>query len=171
MADEKISPYPNLPVVGDPITLAIRKQFLRSSVRVATPTSVSDLTAEQPAVDNSLIKLAEDFDDFNVMELVSVARSENINTRNSKYSPIRALPYVNQKYNPQSLIALQAAQYTNIFDYNIAGYYPSEGSGDGGSYCYLLDGEVYIDLINITDEQVEVEFITFEDVFDDTIYI
>ena len=136
--------------------------------------TTADLTGPEnkpQIIDDSSIQIAETFDDFNVMELTYVARQDNINTENPKYAPLRVLPFVNQAYSPSKIIALQGATaYKNAFDYDIDAYIPNFASGTNGEYVNLVSGNIVIDLVKINEERVEVDFLTFEDVFDDTIY-
>jgi hypothetical protein len=136
--------------------------------------STEDLTSPEnkpQIIDDSSIQIAETFDDFNVMELAYVARQDNVNTENPKYAPLKVLPFVNQAYSPAKIIALQGATaYKNSFDYEIDAYIPNVASGTNGEYVNLVDGNIVIDLVKINEERVEVDFLTFENVFDDTIY-
>lgn len=148
----------------------VRKIEAAEKVKVAS-VGVSDLTAKQEIINSRPIEVAEYFDDFNVMELTYVARHDNINTQNEKYAPMKVLPSINQKYDPQNIIGLDAAlPYINLFEYDIKAYVPDVGSGTNGEYVNLVDGDIVIDVVKVNLERVEVDFLGFENLFDDTIY-
>lgn len=173
-----VSAFPDLPRAASPMLWALRQQELDSTIKVAptgtavTDVKVTDLTGSTQGVNNSLFQIQKDFDDFNVMELTGIARSNSMSTENESYVPIKTLAETNRKYNPQKIVALQGAQsYINSFDYDVRVYLPELANGPSGQYIYLSDGNIVIDLVNINFERVEVDFLTFENVFDDTMYI
>lgn len=155
---------------GSTIDWAVRQIEQLQKVKVA-PVGVTDLTQKTLEINTAPIDVAEYFDDFNVMELAYVARHDNINTQNEKYAPMKVLPSVNQKYDPQKIIGLNAAMpYINIFEYDIKAYIPYVGSGTSGEYVNLVNGDIVIDVVKVNLERVEVDFLGFENLFDDTIY-
>jgi hypothetical protein len=165
---------PDLPQSDDPIrnTIRVVEESKRFKVKPVSVLDLTDPANKKPEVDESLIEISEYFDDFNVMELSYVARHDTINTISSQYAAIKVLPSVNKKYSPDKIIALQGAtSYINTFDYDINAYIPNFASGINGEYVNLVDGNMVIDLLRINEERLEVDFLAFDNVFDDTIYV
>lgn len=165
---------PDLPQSDDPAHWVARQveETKRFKTKTLSTVDLTDSANQRPVIDESLIEIAEFFDDFNVMELAYVARHDNINTQKPQYSPMKVLPSINQKYSPTRLIALQGAMsYINTFDYDINAYIPNFASGTNGEYVNLIGGDIVIDLLRINEERLEVDFLAFDDVFDDTIYL
>ena len=147
----------------------------------ATPPSVTTSPAVTPATTSAQVKTASIdsvlFDDEQVStelmekllfenigghELINIARNDIINGQTISYQPIKNLSSLQQQYNPNNILGLQATsdKYFSNFAIKLENKIPNVGNGPFGSNVYLdvLSGNLVVDLINLeSDEQVEIE--------------
>ena len=102
------------------------------------------------------------FEDIGGHELLSISRNDIVNGQTVSYSPIKNLGLVQQRYNPNNILGLQAtsdkyfANFAIKFDEKV----PLEGNGVNGLNVYIEEatGDLIIETINMnSDEQIEVQ--------------
>jgi hypothetical protein len=124
--------------------------------------------------DNSMsIEIMTDliFEDIGGHELINIARNDIINGQQVSYIPIKNLGLIQQMYNPNNILRLQATseKYFNNFSIKFEEKVPLVGNGPNGSNVYIeqATGDLIIEGVNINkDELFEVEIS-----LDGTIYI
>lgn len=102
------------------------------------------------------------FEDIGGHELLSISRNDIINGQRVSYSPIKNLGLVQQKYNPNNILKLQATSETHFANFAIKfeEKVPLEGNGPNGSNVYIEQetGDLIIETVNMNnDEQVEIQ--------------
>ena len=102
------------------------------------------------------------FENIGGQELINIARNDTVNGQTILYQPIKNLTAVQQQYNPNNIVSLQATsdKYFQNFSIKFDEKVPTTGTGPGGSHVYIdpETGELVIEAINMSeDEQIEVE--------------
>jgi hypothetical protein len=102
------------------------------------------------------------FEDIGGQELLSIARRDTVNGQKIIYQPIKNLTSIEQQYNPNNIIGLQATsdKYFANFPIKIDLKVPEEGSGPNGEYLYISrsTGDLVIDVVNLElGEQLEIQ--------------
>lgn len=102
------------------------------------------------------------FEDIGGHELINIARNDIINGQQISYSPIKNLGLIQQKYNPNNILGLQATSETYFANFAIKfeEKVPLVGNGPDGSNVYIEEstGDLIIEGVNINkDELLEVE--------------
>jgi hypothetical protein len=102
------------------------------------------------------------FEDIGGHELLSVSRNDIINGQRVSYSPIKNLGLVQQRYNPNNILRLQATSDTYFANFAIKfeEKVPIEGNGPNGENVYIEEetGDLIIETVNMNnDEQIEVQ--------------
>ena len=102
------------------------------------------------------------FEDIGGHELINIARNDIINGQDISYQPIKNLTSVQQQYNPNNILSVQATsnKYFSNFAIKLENKIPNVGNGPFGSNVYLdpKDGSLIIEAVNLeSDEQVEIE--------------
>jgi hypothetical protein len=102
------------------------------------------------------------FEDIGGHELINIARNDIINGQQISYNPIKNLGLIQQKYNPNNILGLQATseKYFANFPIKFEEKVPVEGNGPNGSNVYFDDvtGDLIIEGVNLNkDELFEVE--------------
>lgn len=102
------------------------------------------------------------FEDIGGHELLSVSRNDIINGQRVSYSPIKNLGLVQQKYNPNNILRLQATSETYFANFAIKfdEKVPIVGNGPNGRNVYIEEetGDLIIETVNMNnDEQVEIQ--------------
>ena len=102
------------------------------------------------------------FEDIGGHELINIARNDIINGQQISYTPIKNLGLIQQRYNPNNILGLQATsdKYFANFAIKFEEKVPEEGNGPNGSNIYFDEttGDLIIESININkDELLEVE--------------
>ena len=102
------------------------------------------------------------FEDIGGHELINIARNDIINGQQISYTPIKNLGLIQQKYNPNNILGLQATseKYFANFPIKFEEKVPVEGNGPNGSNVYFddLTGDLIIEGVNLNkDELFEVE--------------
>ena len=115
--------------------------------------------------DNSMsIEIMTDliFEDIGGHELINIARNDIINGQQVSYTPIKNLGLIQQMYNPNNILRLQATseKYFNNFSIKFEEKVPLVGNGPNGSNVYIDQAtrDLIIEGVNINkDELFEVE--------------
>lgn len=102
------------------------------------------------------------FEDIGGHELINIARNDIINGQQISYTPIKNLGLIQQRYNPNNILGLQATseKYFANFPIKFEEKVPTVGNGPNGSNVYFDDetGDLIIEGVNLNkDELFEVE--------------
>jgi len=102
------------------------------------------------------------FEDIGGHELINIARNDIINGQEISYTPIKNLGLLQQRYNPNNILGLQATseKYFANFAIKFEEKVPTEGNGLNGTNIYFDEttGDLIIEGVNINkDELFEVE--------------
>ena len=102
------------------------------------------------------------FENIGGQELINIARNDTVNGQSILYQPIKNLTAVQQQYNPNNIVSLQATsdKYFQNFSIKFDQKVPTLGTGPGGAHVYIdpETGELVVEAINLEqDEQIEVE--------------
>jgi flagellar biosynthesis GTPase FlhF len=105
------------------------------------------------------------FENIGGQELINIARNDTVNGQQIIYQPIKNLTQIQQQYNPNNIVALQATsdKYFQNFAIKFESKVPTEGNGPDGSHVYIdpITGSLVVEAINMQDdEQIEVEITT-----------
>lgn len=125
------------------------------------------------------------FEDFGATELINLSRHDSLNGQSIIYQPIKNMSALALDYNPQNILSFGQTENDLIQNFllNVEKYIPSQPlSVDGQSkvaadedrivYLDQITNDIIIEVVNIgEDERVEVEFLTYATLEDDTIYI
>lgn len=102
------------------------------------------------------------FENIGGQELINIARNDTVNGQPIIYQPIKNLSTIQQQYNPNNIVSLQATsdKYFQNFSIKFDTKVPNVGNGPNGDHVYIdtQTGDLIIEVINIEDgEQVQVE--------------
>ena len=102
------------------------------------------------------------FENIGGQELINIARNDTVNGQTVIYQPIKNLAAIQQQYNPNNIVSLQATsdKYFQNYSIKFESKVPNVGNGPNGEHVYIdpETGDLVIDVINIQDgEQVQVE--------------
>ena len=102
------------------------------------------------------------FEDIGGHELLSISRNDIINGQRVSYSPIKNLGLVQQKYNPNNILRLQATSDTYFANFAIKfeEKVPLEANGTNGVNVYIEQetGDLIVETVNMNnDEQLEIQ--------------
>ena len=102
------------------------------------------------------------FENIGGQELINIARNDTVNGQTILYQPIKNLTAVQQQYNPNNIVSLQATsdKYFQNFSIKFDEKVPTTGTGPGGAHVYIdpETGELVVEAVNMSeDEQIEVE--------------
>ena len=102
------------------------------------------------------------FENIGGHELINIARNDIINGQQVSYQPIKNLSSIQQQYNPNNILSVQATsdKYFSNFPIKLENKIPTPGTGPNGKHIYLdsATGNLVIETVNIEeDEQIEVE--------------
>jgi hypothetical protein len=157
-------------------TIAASQVSATPSTATATPT-VAATTSKQVKTATKDIILFDDgivpinlmadliFEDIGGEELISIARRDTVNGQKITYQPIKNLSSIEQEYNPNNIISLQATsdKYFANFPIKLDNRIPENGTGSNGDYVYIepTTGNLVIEVVNLElDEQVEIQIAT-----------
>jgi hypothetical protein len=117
--------------------------------------------------DDVPIQIMQDliFENIGGQELINIARNDTINGQTVIYQPIKNLTSIQQEYNPNNIVALQATsdKYFQNFSIKFNNKVPTEGGGPNGEHVYIdpATGNLVVEAVNLDpDEQIEVEITT-----------
>ena len=102
------------------------------------------------------------FENIGGQELINIARNDIINGQQVSYQPIKNLSSIQQQYNPNNILSVQATsdKYFANFPIKLENKIPKTGTGPSGKHVYLdsTNGNLVIEAVNVeADEQIEVE--------------
>jgi hypothetical protein len=102
------------------------------------------------------------FENIGGQELINIARNDTVNGQQVIYQPIKNLSTIQQEYNPNNIVSLQATsdKYFQNFSIKFESKVPDVGSGPNGEHVYIdpETGDLIVEAINIQDgEQIQVE--------------
>jgi hypothetical protein len=102
------------------------------------------------------------FENIGGQELINIARNDTVNGQQVIYQPIKNLNTIQQQYNPNNIVSLQATsdKYFQNFSIKFESKVPNVGNGPNGEHVYIdpETGDLIIEVVNIEDgEQVQVE--------------
>jgi hypothetical protein len=102
------------------------------------------------------------FENIGGQELINIARNDTVNGQNILYQPIKNLTAIQQQYNPNNIVSLQATsdKYFQNFSIKFEEKVPLEATGPAGAHIYVdtTTGELVIESVNmLADEQIELE--------------
>ena len=102
------------------------------------------------------------FENIAGQELINIARNDTVNGQTVVYQPIKNLTQIQQQYNPNNIVALQATsdKYFENFTIKFDNKVPTQGGGPNGEHVYIepSTGDLIVEVVNISDdEQVETE--------------
>ena len=102
------------------------------------------------------------FENIGGQELINIARNDTVNGQQVIYQPIKNLSTIQQQYNPNNIVSLQATsdKYFQNFSIKFESKVPNVGNGPNGEHVYIdpQTGELIIEAINIQEgEQIQVE--------------
>lgn len=102
------------------------------------------------------------FENIGGQELINIARNDTVNGQTVIYQPIKNLTAIQQQYNPNNILSLNATsdKYFQNFSIKFDDKVPTPGTGPDGSHVYIepSTGELIVESINLEeDEQIEVE--------------
>ena len=109
------------------------------------------------------------FEDIGGQELLSISRSDTINGQEISYQPIKNLTAIQQQYNPNNVLGLQATsdKYFSNFSIKFENRLPSTGPN---VYIESSTGDLVINVADMAeDEQVEVEITLSGTIYEVTI--
>lgn len=168
------------PVPSAPTPLKTYNPF---AVKSATP----DLLVNAELVGAIELEAQLAFEEISGQELINISRHDLINGQNLKYSPIKNIASIANRYSSKDLIPIQNSS-NSIFDnfsiklddytpndgYNLQNEYVANfGTGPAGESVYLdsKTGNLVINLVNLPkDHQVEVQIIKNIGLVNATIY-
>jgi hypothetical protein len=102
------------------------------------------------------------FENIGGQELINIARNDTVNGQNVIYQPIKNLTAIQQQYNPNNIVSLQATsdKYFQNFSIKFDEKVPVEATGPAGAHVYVdpETGELVVEAVNmLEDEQIELE--------------
>jgi len=105
------------------------------------------------------------FENIGGQELINIARNDTVNGQTVIYQPIKNLSSIQQQYNPNNIVSLQATsdKYFQNFSIKFENKVPNVGNGPNGEHVYIDSetGDLVIEAVNIEDgEQIQVEITT-----------
>ncbi len=154
---------------------------LTPSTIVSQPSNISPVTQTPPPppvktapIDTILfdeeavpIQIMSDliFENIGGQELINVARNDTVNGQQIIYQPIKNLTQIQQEYNPNNILAIQATsdKYFQNFAIKFESKVPIVGGGPDEEHVYIdtQTGDLIVEAVNLQeDEQIEVEITT-----------
>ena len=102
------------------------------------------------------------FENIGGQELINIARNDIINGQQVSYQPIKNLSSIQQQYNPNNILSVQATsdKYFANFPIKLENKIPKVGTGPNGNHIYIdsTNGNLVIEAVNVEqDEQIEIE--------------
>lgn len=173
-------PRPTTTPLAAPVSAPSTTPSTPSTVS-ATPSTISPATQSSPPppvktapIDTILfnddvvpIEIMADliFENIGGQELINVARNDTVNGQTIIYQPIKNLTSIQQEYNPNNIVALQATsdKYFENFAIKFDTKVPEAGTGENGAHVYIdpETGSLVVEAINLDpDEQIELEITT-----------
>jgi hypothetical protein len=139
----------------------------------STPTASSASTTQVKSATKDIIIFDDEaipvalmadliFEDIGGQELINIARRDTVNGQKISYQPIKNLSSIEQQYNPNNIVSLQATadKYFANFPIKLDDKIPETGGGTGGDYVYIdtVTGNLVVEAVNLElDEQIEIQ--------------
>jgi|LauGreSBDMM110SN_4_FD.fasta_scaffold189186_1 uncharacterized protein YciU (UPF0263 family) len=155
---------------------ATDKTKAKDAIKIASPALLALTNPPLDPASAQDIMLEVLFEDIGGHELINISRSDAINGQDISYSIIKNLKNVLTDYNSNNIIRLQGAAdtYFKNFSISIEKKLPEKGTGPNEETVYIeaSTGNLIVNIINLeTDERVEIEILSQEETFDDTIVL
>ena len=163
----------------------IRQVFSQMSAGDINPNNSAKAPEKLVKIGSNVVRIAEDatsgealvqafFDDVISTEIINMTKHDSINTDNPQYNIIADVSDVKRQYDPNNLVVLQKtlSEYFSRFPISFSQYEPEVGTGPDGETIYVdSDGNLVINVLEMPDNfVVEVQTMTFNEAFNDTIY-
>lgn len=163
----------------------IRQTFGQISVDNIVATNETIAPAKLVKVGNNVVRITEDatsgealvqafFDSVVSTEIINMTRHDSINTDNPQYNIVKDVADIKRQYDPNNIVVLQKtlSEYFSRFPISLSDYEPEVGTGPNGETVYVdSDGSLVINLLEMPSNfVVEVQTMTFDEAFNDTIY-
>ncbi len=153
-----VTPTPPTPTIGSATASSVVSSSSTSQVKSATKDIILFDDGAVP------IDLMADliFEDIGGQELINIARRDTVNGQKISYQPIKNLSSIEQQYNPNNIISLQATsdKYFANFPIKLDDKIPQLGGGPEGDYVYIdtVTGNLVVEAVNLeVDEQIEIQ--------------
>jgi hypothetical protein len=153
-----VTPTPPTPTTGSSTASSVVSSSSTSQVKSATKDIILFDDGAVP------IDLMADliFEDIGGQELINIARRDTVNGQKISYQPIKNLSSIEQQYNPNNIISLQATsdKYFANFPIKLDDKIPQLGGGPEGDYVYIdtVTGNLVVEAVNLeVDEQIEIQ--------------
>ena len=152
--------------VVSPTSISATPASVTNSSTASTSSQVKSATKDIILFDDGAVpvRLMEDliFEDIGGQELINIARRDTVNGQKISYQPIKNLSSIEQQYNPNNLVSLQATsdKYFANFPIKLDDKVPQTGEGPGGDYVYIdtVTGNLIVEAVNLeSDEQIEIQ--------------
>lgn len=152
--------------VVSPTSISATPASVTNSSTASTSSQVKSATKDIILFDDEAVpvRLMEDliFEDIGGQELINIARRDTVNGQKISYQPIKNLSSIEQQYNPNNLVSLQATadKYFANFPIKLDDKVPQTGEGPGGDYVYIdtVTGNLIVEAVNLeSDEQIEIQ--------------
>jgi hypothetical protein len=104
------------------------------------------------------------FENIGGHELINIARNDTVNGQQISYQLIKNLSNIEQQYNPNNILGLQATsnKYFNNFPIKLDQKVPTSPTGPNNTYVYsdIQTGDIIVESVNLDiDEQVEIQIV------------
>ena len=114
------------------------------------------------------------FENIGGQELINIARNDTVNGQTIIYQPIKNLTAIQQQYNPNNIVSLQATsdKYFQNYSIKFENKVPNVGSGPNGEHVYIdaETGDLIVEVVNIEEgEQVQVEITSSGTIYEATL--
>jgi hypothetical protein len=141
---------------------------------VAVKVATSNLFVLEERTDKTDFIADAILEDIGGQELINITRTDILNGQNVTYNIVSNLASLEQKFNPNSMIAMQGTdqQHASLFSFMLGNYIPEFGTAidvDGAYtgetvYVDVETGRVVVNTINVDNNlRVEVEFVTYSE--------
>jgi hypothetical protein len=147
-------------VSATPATPSLVSNFLGGTAQVKSATKDIILFDDGAVPVDLMADLI--FEDIGGQELINIARRDTVNGQKISYQPIKNLASIEQQYNPNNIISLQATadKYFANFPIKLDDKIPQNGGGPSGDYVYIdvITGNLIVEAVNLEiDEQIEIQ--------------
>jgi hypothetical protein len=104
------------------------------------------------------------FENIGGHELINIARNDTVNGQQISYQLIKNLSNIEQQYNPNNILGLQATsnKYFNNFPIKLDQKVPKNPTGPNQTYVYsdIQTADIVVESVNLdVDEQVEIQIV------------
>lgn len=104
------------------------------------------------------------FENIGGHELINIARNDTVNGQQISYQLIKNLSNIEQQYNPNNILGLQATsnKYFNNFPIKLDQKVPKNPTGPNQTYVYsdIQTADIVVESVNLdVDEQIEIQIV------------